>query len=391
MSLSVIKGYFCAKVDMWKVPLFDLNYDEREVKAVEAVLKSKWLSMGLKVQEFEKDFSLYLGGGVFSVAVSNCTVALHLSLLANDIGEGDEVIMSGLTFIACLNVIKMSGATPVLADSKSFSDWNVSPLDIAAKITQRTKAVIIVHYGGYPVDLDEIIKICRNNKLILIEDTAHAVGAEYKGKKCGTFGEVGCFSFFSNKNLSTGEGGMLVTKNKALNEKFKLLRSHGMTSMSIDRYNDNIISYDVVVPGTNYRLNEIMAALGIEQLKKLDQANLKRKKITAYYQQELSGIKGIIIPWLELPAGVSPSYHIFPVMLPEDADRKKIMGQLREAGIQSSIHYPAFREFSYYRRRVKEKLKVAEEVSRRVLTLPLYSTMMVKDVDLVSKTLADCI
>jgi len=201
---------------MWKIPLFDLNYDENETNAVLKVLSSKWLTTGQKTQEFEDKFSQYLGKDVFSVAVSSCTAALHMALLANNIKVGDEVIISSLTFVACLNVVQLVGATPVCADSKSFHDWNVSPEDIKKKITPKTKAIIIVHYAGYPCDMDEICKIAESNKLVLIEDVAHAVGAEYKGKKCGTLGHIGCFSFFSNKNLSTGEGGMIVTKDKDL-------------------------------------------------------------------------------------------------------------------------------------------------------------------------------
>lgn len=368
---------------MWKIPLFDLNYDENETNAVLEVLRSRWLTTGPKTQEFEENFSRYLCSDVFSVAVSSCTAALHMALLANEISDGDEVIISGLTFVACLNIVKLVGAKPVCADSKSFFDWNVSPDDIQEKITPRTKAIIVVHYAGYPCDMDEICKIAESNNLILIEDVAHAVGAEYKGRKCGTFGDISCFSFFSNKNLSTGEGGLIVTRDKKYHEKFRLLRSHGMTSMTVERFNKKTISYDVVMAGLNYRIDEIRSALGIEQLKKLDDNNRKRKVLVEYYRSALTDCEGLIIPWNQSLCDRTSSYHIFPVLLPEHIDRKSVMDSLKEKGIQTSIHYPAFREFSYYRDIIKERIEVAEEISRRALTLPLYPSMTLQDITFV--------
>jgi dTDP-4-amino-4,6-dideoxygalactose transaminase len=359
----------------WKIPLFDLSYDEKESLAVQAVLDSKWLSSGPNVQKFEDNFALYLGENVKCCAVSNCTAALHIALLTIDIKPGDEVIVSGLTFVAALNMIMMTGATPVLADSKSFNDWNVSAGDIAAKITDKTKAIIIVHFAGYPCDLDEIIAVAKKHKIILIEDVAHAIGAEYKGKKCGTFGDIACFSFFSNKNLSTGEGGMFVTKDKIVDEKARLLRSHGLTSMTIDRHEGKTVSYDVVRPGLNYRLDEIRAALGIVQLSKLDNNNRKRSELVNLYLKLLSSENELIIPWRQLPDFVMSSYHIFPVLLPKNIERLSIMNALKDEGIQTSIHYPAFNKFLFYQTVIKEKLPVADQISDRVLTLPLYPDM----------------
>lgn len=374
---------------MWKIPLFDLDYDENESRAVNEVLRSKWLSMGEKTAEFERKFSQYLGNNVFSAAVSNCTAALHLSLLANNIGKGDEVIISGLTFVASLNVVNIVGATPVLADSKSFQDWNACPDDIASKITAKTKAIIVVHYAGYPCDMERIIKVAKKYNLILIEDAAHAMGAEYKGEKCGTIGDVGCFSFFSNKNISTGEGGMLVTKSRPLYDKFRLLRSQGMNSMTIDRYNKKAISYDVIMPGLNYRFDEIRSALGIEQLKKLDNNNIKRKKLTEIYRANLSKINGVIVPWLKKMTDRKSSYHIMPIMLPEKIDRRMVINYMRNKGIQTSIHYPAFEAFSYYAGRIKQDLKVAKEIASRELTLPLYPMMTKKDVEFICSALQE--
>lgn len=372
---------------MWKIPLFDLNYDQAESDAVIDVLNSKWLSLGKKTEDFEANFSKYMRSDVSSLAVSSCTAALHISLLANNIGPGDEVIISGLSFVASLNVVSLVGATPVLADSKSLEDWNVSPQDIKAKITQKTKAIIIVHFAGYPCDMDEICQIVQENNLILIEDVAHAIGAEYKSRKCGTFGDVACFSFFSNKNLSVGEGGMIVTKNIELYEKIKLLRCHGMSSRTIDRHRGKSLSYDVVMPGLNYRIDEIRSALGIEQLKKLDESNESRRQIVEKYLDKLSGLEGLIIPWNEPLEDRTSSYHIFPVLLPENIDRQVVMEGLKEKGIQTSIHYPSYQQFSYYRDKLFGDIRIANEISQRVLTLPLYPGMIQEEVSFVCENL----
>jgi dTDP-4-amino-4,6-dideoxygalactose transaminase len=367
---------------MWKVPLFDLNYDEKEEAAVAGVLRSKWLTMGPHTQKFEESFSAYLGEEVNSVAVSSCTAALHLSLLAAGIGPGDEVIISGLSFVACLNVVCMVGATPVLADSLSLDDWNVSPMDIRARITPRTRAVIVVHFAGYPCAMEDIAQIAQEYGLLLIEDVAHAVGASYHGRKCGTFGDMACFSFFSNKNLSTGEGGMVVSANQEYYRKLKLLRSHGMTSMTIDRHNSKCISYDVVMPGLNYRMTELNAVLGTVQLQKLDNANGQRREHVQLYRTLLAG-REVHVPWSSDPADSEPSYHIFPVLLPHGTNRLSVMEALRTAGIQTSLHYPAYRDFTGYAPFIEQSVPIAEEISSRVITLPLYPTMtagMIEDV-----------
>ena len=220
----------------WKVQLFKLNFDEREIKAVADVARSGWLTMGEQTKAFESRFSDFIGAGVQSIAVANGTAALHMALLATGIGPGDEVIIPALTFVADINVVVMVGARPVLADCRSLEDWNVDPAEIKRKTTRRTKAVMIVHYAGWPCDMDEIARHCRAEGLALVEDSAHAIGAEWRGGKCGTFGDVACFSFFTNKNLSVGEGGMFVTHDGQLAEKGRFLRSHGMSTLTLDRH-----------------------------------------------------------------------------------------------------------------------------------------------------------
>jgi dTDP-4-amino-4,6-dideoxygalactose transaminase len=360
---------------MWKIPLFDLNYDDREQAAVMAVLQDKWLSMGPRTQAFEEKFADYLGGGMHCCAVSSCTAALHMALLVNGVGPGDEVVLSGLTFVAALNVVVLLGATPVLADSRSLHDWNVSCADAARKISPRTKALVIVHYAGQPCELDELKALCRQKNIVLIEDAAHAVGAEYRGGKCGTFGTVGCFSFFSNKNLSVGEGGMLVTPLEEVAEKARYYRSHGMSRLTFERHAGDDFSYDVIQPGFNYRIDEMRAALGIVQLDKLDDSNRRRAEIAADYIDRLAVLPELTIPWRNPVEYRTSANHIFPVLLPESVSRHEFMTFMKNRGIQTSIHYPAFADFSYYRRRSGDRLPIAGEISRRAVTLPLFPGM----------------
>lgn len=375
---------------MWKVQLFNLNYDEKESQAVMDVLATRWITMGERTKAFETNFSLLLGEGAKSTAVSSGTASLHMSLLALGIGEGDEVIIPALTFVADINVVRMVGARPVLADCHGFADWNMDPADIERKITDRTKAIMIVHYAGYPCDMDKIVDICKRRGLYLIEDCAHAIGATYKGRQCGTFGDISCFSFFTNKNLSVGEGGMYVTKDEELDRKGKYLRSHGMSTLTLDRHQGRAITYDVAQPGLNYRIDEMRAALGIVQLAKLPEANLRRWELVEAYVSQLSDVDGLIIPFTNHPDSES-CYHIFPVLLPKSANRIKVIGSLKEDGIQSSIHYPAFGEFTYYRAENLNETPVAIEISKRELTLPLYPTMTLEEVGLVTDALKNAL
>lgn len=373
---------------MWRVPLFELDYGERERKAVEEVINSGWLTMGVNTKQFESEFSTYLGENVFSCAVSSGTAALHLSLLISNIQPGDEVIISGLSFIAALNVVKIVGATPILADSVSIIDWNIDPEDIKRKITSKSKAVIIVHYAGYPCDLDLIKGICKDNNLILIEDAAHAIGSSYKGAKCGSFGDISCFSFFSNKNLAVGEGGMLVTRSKQINEDATKMRSHGLTSSTIERHKGNSQFYDVIMPGLNYRIDEIRASLGMVQLSKLDKNNKKRKKLVERYIEKLKNHSDVVIPFRNISYHSNPSYHIFPILL-KDKDRANARSFLEKRGIQTSIHYPSFNQFSFYRKYKMGKLPIANKVSREVITLPLYPNLKISNVDFICNSLLD--
>ena len=372
---------------IWKTQLFKLNYDIRELSAVNAVIESGWLTMGDKTREFETAFSVFIGNNVKSTAVSNCTAALHMALIASGVESGDEVIIPGLTFVADANVVKLCGATPVLADCASLDDWNISAKKIEKCITQRTKAVIVVHFAGYSCDMLAITDLCKSRNLKLIEDVAHAPGASINGRTCGSWGDFGCFSFFSNKNLSVVEGGMITTSNDTFYNKIQKLRSHGMTSLTLDRHKGRTITYDVTEPGLNYRMDEIRAALGLVQLSKLVDANNKRKALTNRYVENLQA-SNIHIPFTKLPKEHNSAYHIFPILLPSEWNRKSVINYLKELGIQTSIHYPPFWEFKAYNKCFKKsECPVVSEICERELTLPLYPSMTIDEVDFVTNSL----
>lgn len=370
---------------MWKVQLFKLNFDGQEQEAVKEVLDSAWITMGQKTLDFESAFTSYLGEGVKGLAVSNGTAALHMAVLALGIGAGDEVITPSLTFIADQNVVTMAGAKNVLADITSNDDWSMDPADIEAKITPKTKAVLIVHYAGFACDMDAICEICKKHNLYLIEDCAHTPGADYKGRALGTFGDVSCFSFFTNKNLSVGEGGMVVTKSDEILERLRGLRSHGMTVPSFDRFKGRAITYDVAMPGINYRIDEMRAALGLVQLKKLDGANEARTKLVNHYYERLDGVNGIKIPFRNFMRG-KPNFHIMPIMLEDGIDRIAVIESMKADEIQTSIHYPVIQNFTGYKGIVNATPK-AQYASEHELTLPLYPTMTIEQVDLVCDAL----
>lgn len=369
----------------WRYPLSDIDLGIEEEKAIIKVLRSKWLSLGPVTEKFEKAFAKYLGGGK-AIAVSNGTAALHLALASLDLKKGDEVILPSLTFVATANAVLYTGAIAVFADIKGLENLNISPEDIERKITKRTKAIIVMHYGGNPCDMESIIGIAKKHRLYVVEDAAHAPGAEYQGKKCGAIGDLGCFSFFSNKNIVTGEGGLVFTRNKNLEEKIRRMRSHGMKALSWDKYRGRLSSYDVEQLGYNYRTTEIQSALGLIQLRKLDRNNRKRKKLVEVYQEELQGIRGISLPFSQ--AAGSSSNHIFPILLAPTTDRDRLMKRLKDSGIQTSVHYPPVHLFSLYRKKFGFKvgmLPKTEEVSRRELTLPLHPLMNTDDVKWIAK------
>jgi len=375
---------------MWKVQLFKLNYDERETQAVKEVVDSGWITMGEKTRKFEERFSKEVVDNAGCVAVSSCTAALHMALLSLDLKADDEVIIPALTFIADMNVVKMVGAKVVLADCDSYDNWNISANSIKKVITPKTKAIIIVHFAGYPCEMEEIVKLCKEHNITLIEDCAHSPGARYKDKSVGTFGDYGCFSFFTNKNLSVGEGGMIISKDEEKLKTARLIRSHGMDALTLDRHKGRAITYDVKIPGLNFRIDEMRSALGLVQLDKLKEANESRKKLVERYIQNLKDCKNIKIPFLHLK-NIESVYHIFPILLAEKLDRIKVIESLKQDRIQSSIHYPAFKDFTAFKDIGLNEAPIAEDISKRELTLPLYPTMSLAEVDLVCESLKKAI
>lgn len=364
----------------WRIPLSDIDFDETELLAVQDVLKSRWLTMGKITQEFESSFAAYVRSK-HAIAVTNATAALHLACLALGLGPGDEVIVPSLTFVATANAVRYVGATPVFADITSRENLNISPVAISSLITHRTRAIIVVHYAGYPCDMPEILALAKKNGLFVIEDAAHAVGSKLNDQSLGTWGDIGCFSFFSNKNMTTGEGGMLTTDSDDLALKLGRLRSHGMTSLTWDRHKGHAWSYDVVDLGYNYRIDEIRAAIGLAQLRKVERNNERRRQLSKMYRDALQEI----VPQVDVPfreyAGKT-SAHIMPVLLPEGQNREGFMGYLKKQGIQTSIHYPPVHTFTSYRTSKDWNLPITDDVTNREVTLPLYPTM--KDEDILS-------
>jgi dTDP-4-amino-4,6-dideoxygalactose transaminase len=374
----------------WRVPLSDIDFDHEEEAAVTSVLRSRWLSMGSVTRQLEQEFEAFTGAR-HAIAVTNATAALHLACLAVGVRPGDEVIVPSLTFVATANAVRYAGGVPVFADIESLDWLNLSPAAVEAAITERTRAILVVHYAGFPCDMPAILEIAARHGLAVIEDAAHATGSELDGRSLGTWGDIGCYSFFSNKNMTTGEGGMLVTDDDALAERLRLLRSHGMTSLSWDRHRGHASTYDVVDLGFNYRIDEMRSALGRVQLKKLPLNNLRRKQLTALYREGLADLA----PALRLPFCEERgtfAYHILPVLLPLGVDRAEFMESLKARGVQTSIHYPPVHRFQIYRQpgfSSSTALDVTEEAARREVTLPLYPGMQDEQVEWVAHAVRD--
>ena len=368
----------------WKIPLADIDFGSEEEEAVLRVVRRRWLSMGEETQQFEQEFAAFIGVK-HALAVANCTAALHMACLAVGIGAGDEVIVPSLTFVATANAVRYAGGLPVFADIES-EDWlTISPGSIEKCISEKTCAIMVMHYAGYACDMSAILDIARKHHLAVIEDSAHAIGSELNGKKLGTWGKVGCFSFFSNKNMTTSEGGMVVTNDDLLADKLRVMRSHGMTSQSWDRYKGHAWSYDVVGLGYNYRIDEIRSSIGRVQLKKVAGFNQRRASCVQLYRQLLSKLVPEILVPFQRSRG-SSCYHIMPVLLPEGTNRFDFMEGMKAEGVQTSIHYPPIHRFSDYESHpefLKTTLLVTENVGEREVTLPLYPAMSDRDVEIV--------
>jgi dTDP-4-amino-4,6-dideoxygalactose transaminase len=368
----------------WRITLADVVLDERERAAVDEVLRDRWLSMGPVTERFEAEFAKYLGGGQ-AVAVTNGTAALHLAAVALGIGPGDEVICPTLTFVATAAAMLHAGATVRFADSTSLDDFSIDPDEIERLSTPRTKAVVVVHYGGFPVDIDAVRAAAARHGLLVIEDAAHALGSELDGESCGLLGDAGSFSFFPNKNMTTGEGGMVVFRDEEAAAKARRLRSHGMTTLTWDRHRGHATGYDVVDLGFNYRLDELRAAIGIVQVSRLDELTETRAQLASRYRLRLAGGR-FAIP--TFGGRGRSAHHLAPVVAGSSEERDDARARLRNRRIQTSVHYPAIHRFTHYRAGAPE-LPRAEAIADRVLTLPLHPMLTDAEIDEVCHALVD--
>ena len=374
----------------WRIPLSDIDFNHEEEQAVLDVIRSRWLTMGAVTQQFEQEFAGYVRVK-HAIAVTNATAALHLACVAAGLGAGDEVILPSLTFVATANAVRYTGATPVFADIEGEHSLNISVRAIEGCLTPRTRAILVVHYGGYACDMPAILSLAQRHELVVIEDAAHAVGSELGGCMLGAWGTMGCFSFFSNKNMTTGEGGMLVTDDDRLAEKLRVLRSHGMTSLTWDRHKGHAWSYDVVDLGYNYRIDEVRSALGRAQLGKLEPNNQIRRQRTALYHELLNELcPSIGVPFQAHPG--TSACHLLPVLLPQGTRREAVMEGMKARGVQTSIHYPPIHRFSAYQHiasRGEYDLRLTEDLAARQLTLPLSPMLSETDVTYVVEALRD--
>jgi perosamine synthetase len=352
-------------------------------------LESRWLTGGPKAKEFEEFFASYTGAK-YAVSVNSCTAALHLSLKAIGIKPGDEVIVPVLTFAATANCVLFVGAKPVFVDvdSKTF---NMSIEDLQRKITEKTKAVIPVHYGGQSCDMKATMEIAEDNNLHVVEDCAHSAGSSFKGQKTGTFG-TGCFSFYPTKNMMTLEGGMITTNDEEIAKKCMLARSHCMTKDAFDREKLSWY-YDVVGLGYNYRLNDVQSALGISQLKRLDKMNEGRRKNARYLTSEISKIPGIIPPFEAEDR--YHTYHLYVVRVIKSIfglNRDELFQKLSLKGIGLSVHYTPLHLLSFYKNTLgykKGDFPVAEELYEQILSLPMYHQLTKEQVDFVVRQIVE--
>ena len=354
-----------------RVPLADVVVPEEDIDAVAEVYRSGWLSMGPQTEAFERAFAAYTGAR-HALAVANGTAALHLICTAAGLGAGDEVVVPSMTFVATVNAVAYTGATPVFADVVSTTEPWLDPDSVAAAIGGRTKAIMAMAYGGHPGQTPALAALAADRDLVLLEDAAHAAGSWVSGRHLGTLGLAGAFSFFSNKNLSVGEGGMVVTDDDEAARRMRLLRSHGMTTLTWDRHRGHASGYDVVDLGFNYRIDEPRAALAGRRLARLDADNARRAVLDARYRELLGGVAGLCCALAAEP-GTRLAHHLFTVVLDEGVDRASFRQTLADRGIQTSVHYPPAHRFSIYAG--DADLPVSDAYGARAVTLPMFATM----------------
>jgi dTDP-4-amino-4,6-dideoxygalactose transaminase len=374
------------------VPFYVPWITAEDKEAVLKALSSRWLTGGPIATQFEEEFAKYIGVD-YAVSVSSCTAALHLAMRALNIKPGDEVIVPVFTFAATANAPLFCGARPVFADidDKTF---NISPEDILERITSKTKAIILVHYGGQACNMKEINEIAEDYKLDIVEDCAHSLGAEYEGEKTGKFG-IGCFSFYPTKIITTLEGGMITTNDKKIAKKLRILREHGMTKSAIQREHTKNWQYDIVELGYNYRLNEVQAALGLSQLMRVEEGIKKRIELANYYAEKLNSpmLHGIVPPYKA--TNRRHIFHLYAIKVQEEIagiTRDELFKRLTKAGIGLSVHYTPLHRLSFYKRFFRKKSKGfpnAERVYKQIMSLPLFPTLNKKQINFVVKKIEE--
>jgi perosamine synthetase len=366
------------------IPFFLPKMTKDDVKAVVDSLKSPLLTDGPKLELFEKNFANFTGAK-YAVGVSNATSALHLALKSIGIGKNDEVIIPNLTFVSTANAVILCGGTPVLADVLPI-DLNLSPDSIKKNLSKKTKAIIPVHFAGKSCDMKLIKNIAKKNNLFIIEDSAHAIGTKLENKHAGTWSDAGCFSFYPTKNLTTIEGGMIVTNNKKIFEKVKSLRNNGLTRNLSQRYSSgHPWDYDIFEPGYNYRLDEVRSSLGLNQLKKLKTLNKLRKQSSDYYDSKLEKINGL--GFLTKIKNSDDSHHLYIIKILKEygISRDDLFKNLKNMGIQTTVHYKPLNYFNGLKKYVKSygSLKNSEKLYNEIISLPFYPYMPKKDQDII--------
>ncbi len=368
-----------------KFPAYQPWISNEDKKIVHETLKQTMLTLGPKLEKFENDFCKY-SKAKYAVAVSNCTAALHLSLMALGIGKDDEVIIPDLTFVADANAVLACNAKPILTDINK-ENFFLSISNIKKNITKKTKAIIPVHIYGQVCNIDEILDVAKDNNLKVIEDCAHAVGTFHESKHAGTMGNTGCFSFYPTKNITTAEGGMVITNSKRIAEKVRQLRSHGMTRSLKSRYSSGYPwVFDIVEPGYNYRLDEIRASLGITQLKRIKKINELRKKASAYYYKNLQNISGIILP--DMVNDKSHSYHLYTIRVtkPFKLSRNQLYKKFKDNGITTTVYWMPIHKYTAYRKFAKKSNVInTTKTYDEILGLPLFPNITKKHQDAVIK------
>jgi dTDP-4-amino-4,6-dideoxygalactose transaminase len=366
------------------LPFSTPTIDEDEINEVVDSLKSGWITTGPKVKRFEDAFKAYVGAP-YAIPLSSATAGLHLTLLALGIKKGDEVITTPMTFASTVSMVILCGATPVLADIEPGT-LNIDPAKIREKISPRTRAVIPVHFAGQPCDMDPIITLAREHGLTVIEDAAHAAGTEYKGRHIGSLDTISIFSFHPNKNITTGEGGMVCTADEALAEEIALLKFHGMSREAWKRFAaSGSANYDILMPGFKYNMMDIQAAIGIHQLPKLDRFIETRTGIAERYNREFADVAELALP-AYAPYAQRHAWHLYtPLVRIEmlDINRDQFMDELKRRNIGSGLHYKAIHHHPYYRDHLgiaDDDLPMASYASERILSLPLFPRMTEDDV-----------